>query len=304
MPAKLKTEWKRIGRSGPTVDGRTIEAQWLTEAADSYDKELYTALLWPEHERWYNMGTIEELRAEQNDEGGVDLYALIAPNDFYLRANKEGQKLFTSMELRPNFRDTEKHYLTGCAATDSPASAATSEIRFSKSKADDLLLAQHIEATTHHFNDDDQPPGWFKRFFSQSDKSNEGDMDKKTAEQLNSSITALNQLFSQLLNTEGDGKDKPNAKDKEPASDSETVTAEQFSELQQQVTGLQAAVEKFTAGNGKEAPKNEDGEQQNYGDLKASIEALTKKVNDALQEQPGTDGGGHEGEKFSADSYI
>lgn len=303
MPSKLKSEWKRIGRSGPTIDGRTIEPEWLTDAAETYDKELYTALMWPEHERWYNMGTVEELRAEGNDEGGVDLFALIAPNDYYLMANRSGQKLFTSMELLPNFRDTGKHYLTGCSATDSPASAATSEMRFSKSKDDGLLLANHIEATTHDFNDDDQPPGWFTRLFSKTDKSNEGDMDKQTAEQLNSSITQLNQLFSKLLNQDTDDKGKPADKGAETATDGETVTTAQFTELQEQVNSLKEAVENFTAGSGKDK-KADDGEQQHYSDLKSDIEALTKKVNDALQEQPGTDGGGHEGEKFSASTYM
>lgn len=92
MPSKLKSEWKRIGRSGKTIDGRIIEPEWVIEAAENYDKdEQYTALMWPEHERWYNMGTIERLKYEKNNEGGVDLYAEINPNQYYLDANKAGQ---------------------------------------------------------------------------------------------------------------------------------------------------------------------------------------------------------------------
>jgi hypothetical protein len=122
----------------------------LQQAAKNYNQSLFTALVWPEHSRAYNMGKVDSLRAAANVEGGTDLLARIAPNDYYLNANNAGQKLFTSMELIPNFRDTKEWYLSGLAATDSPASAATSEMRFSALHSQDAYLGTytaHVNAT-------------------------------------------------------------------------------------------------------------------------------------------------------------
>ena len=46
---KLVTEFVKIGQSGPTADGRNIEAAWLQDAAETYDPAKYTALIWPDH---------------------------------------------------------------------------------------------------------------------------------------------------------------------------------------------------------------------------------------------------------------
>ena len=150
----LRTDFKRIGRSGPTVDGRMINEKMIDEMAASYDKSLFTALIWPEHQRYANYGTVEALRAEDNDEGGRDLFAVLSPNSFYIGSNQYGQKLFTSMEVIPDFRKTGKAYLGGLGATDDPASAATSEVRFSKiADQGGVLLTQAVEATIKTFED-------------------------------------------------------------------------------------------------------------------------------------------------------
>ena len=43
MAQLLLTDWLTICTAGPTVDGRTIEEKWLTEAAKNYDREEYPA---------------------------------------------------------------------------------------------------------------------------------------------------------------------------------------------------------------------------------------------------------------------
>jgi hypothetical protein len=134
----LKTDWLTIGRSGPTVDGRTIDSQVIQDAAETYQPAVFTALVWPDHNRYENYGKVEALRASKNTEGGLDLQAQISPNFFYLMDNRYGQRLFSSMELTPNFRKSGKAYLTGLGATDNPASAATSEIRFSQEDGEKL----------------------------------------------------------------------------------------------------------------------------------------------------------------------
>lgn len=153
MPKNLKTDWLTIGRSGPTVDGREIKPEWLVDAAETYNPGIFAARIWPEHQRFIVLGSVTAVRTAANDEGGLDLQAVLSPNQFYLDSNELGQRLYTSMELTPDFRKTGRYYLTGLGATDQPASVATSEVRFSHLAGDavrgDLLPLQFTQTTPH-----------------------------------------------------------------------------------------------------------------------------------------------------------
>lgn len=299
MPSKLKTGWKRIGRSGKTIDGRDIDPQWLREAADMYDPEFYQAKIWPDHLRMYNMGNVTRVRAEDNSEGGVDLYAQIEPNEIYQSTVRAGQRLHTSMELMPNFRETGKFYLRGLAATDNPASVATSEMRFNANKDQTIILGEFVENETHNFNDshsDDQPPSWFTRLFSK-DKSDEGDMDKKTAEQLTALMTALNEslaAFTQKLEGKPAGDGKPNGE-----QETLEVTTERFAALEAEIKALKDAK---ASDKGGEQASAVDAEA--FNKLQTQFDELTKQFKAALKEQPGTDAGEHEGDSFTASEYV
>ncbi len=135
--ANKTSDWKIIATAGATVDGRAITKAWINDMADGYSKEEYTALIWPEHKRsgWdifegKNWGIVEQLKAEEHD-GKLRLFAKITPNKYLLDANKDGQKLFTSIEPNPDYKATGKCYLMGLAVTDSPASAGTTLLTFS-----------------------------------------------------------------------------------------------------------------------------------------------------------------------------
>jgi len=131
----LMTDWICIATAGETVDGREIPEAWLTEMAETYDPELYTALIWPNHERyWGNSGEVLELKTEKED-GVAKLYARMCPTDDLIYTNRRGQLLFSSIEPEPNFRGTGKCYLEGLAVTDSPASVGTTRIRFNADKS-------------------------------------------------------------------------------------------------------------------------------------------------------------------------
>jgi hypothetical protein len=276
----LRTDWKRIGRSGPTVDGRVISPQAIDDMAASYNKELFTAMIWPEHQRWYNMGTVEALRSAANEEGGRDLFAIISPNQYYLSANAAGQKLFTSMEIRPDFRKTGKAYLEGLGATDDPASAATSEMRFSKN-ADQggILLTKSIETTDQAFEDPapttllDQIKALFK-----NQPNEEQDMATKAAlQQFSTEMAAFKELLAKLT---------PPADDKKPEDKTDDL-ATQFAALKQSQDAL---LEKFNAVN---KPADDKPAADAFKALQEQFSALEKKLADALKEQPGTDGGEH-----------
>jgi Phage capsid scaffolding protein (GPO) serine peptidase len=287
----LKTDFKRIGRSGPTVDGRVISEKMIDEMAASYDKNLFTALIWPEHQRYVNFGMVEELRAEDNEEGGRDLFAVLSPNEFYLTSNSYGQRLFTSMEVITDFRKTGKAYLGGLGATDDPASAATSEIRFSKiADQGGVMLTQAVEATEKTFEDTVQL-SLFEQFlerFSITPNEDSDMADKAAIEKLSTELAALKELFAKLTPSD-------NSKPEEKPED----LAAQFAALKKSHEEL---LEKFTA---LQKPSEEQAPgKAELETLKASFAALETKLNDALKEQPGTDGGEHFNVNEDASSYV
>lgn len=140
------SDWKIVATSGATVDGRAITDGWIKEMAKAYATDEYTALIWPEHSRsmWgsfegKNWGVVEHLKAEKRG-GKLRLLAKITPNAYLLNANKDGQKLFTSIEPDPDYKGTGTCYLLGLAVTDSPASTGTTRLKFSKGARDEVSL--------------------------------------------------------------------------------------------------------------------------------------------------------------------
>lgn len=132
-----QTGWVIVATEGATVDGRTITANWIKDMAEQYSTEEYTALIWPEHFRssWApfegrNWGTVDEVKAAKF-KNKLRLFAKLTANDFLLESNKQGQKLFTSIEANPDYKGEGRCYLMGLAVTDSPASAGTTRLKFS-----------------------------------------------------------------------------------------------------------------------------------------------------------------------------
>ncbi|MEQ6971319.1 GPO family capsid scaffolding protein, partial [Pectobacterium polaris] len=81
-------------------------------------------------------GDVVELKAEKIDDdsaisGKLALFAKITPTDELVALNKASQKIYTSMEIQPNFANTGKSYLVGLAVTDDPASLGTEMLEFS-----------------------------------------------------------------------------------------------------------------------------------------------------------------------------
>ncbi|HDR2889413.1 TPA: GPO family capsid scaffolding protein [Enterobacter asburiae] len=135
--SQLSTDWLCIATEGDTVDRRELKREWLIDAAETYDPELYGALIWPEHERGYgNLGSVTAAMWQEGDDGLVRLYAKICPNMYLIEANKRDQLVYFSVELTEDgdFRGTGRSYLEGLAATDSPASVGTTRMRFNKRK--------------------------------------------------------------------------------------------------------------------------------------------------------------------------
>jgi hypothetical protein len=129
--------WVIAATEGATVDGRIISKEWINQMAESYSVDEYTALIWPEHFRssWgpsegKNWGSVDEVKAAKH-KGKLRLFVKITANDYLLAANKDGKKLFMSIEPNPDYKSEGRCYLQGLAVTDSPASTGTSRLKFS-----------------------------------------------------------------------------------------------------------------------------------------------------------------------------
>ena len=168
MPRSLVSFWKRVATSGTTADGREILPQELRDIAETYKSSKYTAVIWCDHERWQGShGTVFAVRlVEEGDDlepGQIALEAQLKPNDRLLYLNDQGQKLFTSIEITPNFTGSGKAYLTGLAVTDEPASLGTQELYFSKKTNQTAYYAASVELGPLR---DTQPQGELSRLIS------------------------------------------------------------------------------------------------------------------------------------------
>ena len=198
MPA-LITKFVKVAQSGPTVDGRNIDPQWLRDMAEIYDPALYRAKIWPDHLRWgNNYGSVVALKSEEKD-GLVSLYASFAPNAQYLLSNQYDQKLSFSIEVLENFAGTGKFYLGGLGVTDSPASLGTDELKFSRRASYNgqgarIFAGEPVDAScfsTDAASDSAEAPGWFTTFINKFFHNEEPPMDQKQFDAMNKRMEGL-----------------------------------------------------------------------------------------------------------------
>ena len=148
-----KSKFFRVAVEGATAtDGRTISAQEINEMAAGFNRETYGVRINMEHLRGFSpqppfnaYGDVLALEARDIDltiDGKVQkrraLYAQIDPTPALVELNRARQKIYTSVEIAPNFATTGKAGLVGIAVTDSPASLGTEILAFS-AKTDDAV---------------------------------------------------------------------------------------------------------------------------------------------------------------------
>ncbi|MFA0607257.1 GPO family capsid scaffolding protein [Vibrio amylolyticus] len=258
------SDWKVVATEGPTVDGRQITRESILEMAESYSTREYTAMIWPEHKRFNgygpNWGMVTEVKAEEVD-GKTCLFAKLQPNQLLLEANKFGQKLFTSIEPQPDYKNGGKDYLIGLAVTDSPASSGTSLLQFSRTEGEVTeLQCSHLHEFTidECYSNKERFFSMCKTFFSSGDAlpetpkvdSHPEDEEPMNNEQFTQMIEKIdsistkqeqleekqNQFSAQLENK---AVDEPDKKESEPEAKAEVgVTAEQFSLLTKKLDGI------------------------------------------------------------------
>lgn len=127
----------RVAASGKTIDGREISPEMLKQAAETFDPEKYPARINLEHYRgllpdgpFKSYGDVVSLKTEEQD-GLTILLAELDPTKELVALNKDRQKIYTSVELTPDFKGNGKWYLSGLAITDSPASTHVEALKFS-----------------------------------------------------------------------------------------------------------------------------------------------------------------------------
>lgn len=143
-----KSKFFRVATEGDTTDGRVIERSWIEQAAKTFNQKTYGARVWLEHIRglyadseFRAYGDVTALKAEEVD-GKMALFAQIDPTPELVEMNKKRQKIYTSIEINPNFANTGEAYMVGLAVTDSPASLGTEMLAFSANAKNNPLAAR------------------------------------------------------------------------------------------------------------------------------------------------------------------
>lgn len=160
-----KTRFFRVAVEGATTDGRQIEKQWLIDAAQTYNRATYAARVNMEHIRGITAdrpfkayGDVLSLKTEEIEidlagkkEKRLALFAELDVTDELVAINRDKQKLYTSIEIAPNFAQTGKAYLVGLAVTDSPASLGTELLQFAASQGENNPLASRKQDKANLF---------------------------------------------------------------------------------------------------------------------------------------------------------
>lgn len=281
--SNLRTDWVCIASEGKSVDGRDITRQWLTDMAETYDPDFYTALLWPNHDRWSNFGVVQALKTEEVD-GKLKLYAILCPNRDLIYYNQQGQYQFCSIEPFENFADTGRTYLYGLGVTDKPASTGTTRLKFSdQHKGHAIGTSEPLDLSMFKLPKHEKADGLFAKFCSFLASHGElepetiqtpPEEEEMTKEQFELLLGAINGLGTKIEGFSAKLEQKPEASQPETkpeAGDKNGVVIEQFSKLDEAITSLantvgelKGQIDKFSAEADGQRPDPLGGDDTTY----------------------------------------
>ncbi|MGX2969294.1 GPO family capsid scaffolding protein [Ursidibacter sp. B-7004-1] len=208
-----KSKWFVVATEGATTDGRNIHRSWIEQMAKNYDPEnTFGARVNLEHiKTWFYRenephskcyGDVLAVKAEEREDGKLQLLAQIDPTSELVALNKARQKIYTSIEVDPNFADTGEAYLVGLAVTDDPASLGTEMLSFAKqSKSNPFnhrkerpenVFSEAVETSLEFTDEKESFLAKIKAMFSQqrTDNAEQFKEHQKTIELLAQEITA------------------------------------------------------------------------------------------------------------------
>lgn len=155
-----KSNFFCVATEGAATDGRTITREWIQQMADTFNRQTYGARVWLEHVRgllpdspFKAYGDVLALEAREKESGKLGLFAQIEPTDDLVKMNKARQKLYTSIEIQPDFAGTGKAYLVGLAVTDSPASLGTDMLAFTQKNPSGSVLTERKQDKDNLFSE-------------------------------------------------------------------------------------------------------------------------------------------------------
>jgi hypothetical protein len=244
------SKFHRVAVEGATVDGRTIERSWIQQMADTFNPDTYGVRVNMEHIRGITAdgpfkayGDVRAVKTQEDDitiagktSKKLCLYAQIEPTDELVAYNQKAQKIFTSVEIQPDFAKSGKAALVGLAVTDSPASLGTEALQFSASKGDQGFLVGRK-----------QDPG---NFFSEAVEVGKLEFEDAPAPSdagdYRSMFAAATEFFKGL--GKGGGQEQPPAKEEPtPANDNDARFAQLMTGMEKMTAGMTAMSEKMGA---------------------------------------------------------
>lgn len=257
----------RVAVSGNTVDGREIQPQHLRDAAANYNLNVYAARVNIEHflspypgSDFGAMGDVTALSTEDITEGPLAgrtaLYAEIDPSDRMVQMTDKGQKVYSSIELAPQFALNGKAYVVGLAMTDTPASLGTDRLKFAaqqrasvmafnNQQGDPPMFTEAIEAEVIELAAQRSDDGvkWFSRVMSILGKGQE--TDDQRFSQVHQAVEAVAQSQSEQL-------DRFNTAEQERQQDKVTIQklATDLAALRQQLEGTDGNFSQRQPANG------------------------------------------------------
>lgn len=258
----LRTGFVCIATEGKAVDGRDITRDWLVDMAETYDPTYYTAVIWPEHDRWSSYGTVQALKTEEVD-GKLKLFAVLCPNRDLVYWNQSGQYQFCSIEPFEQFADLGRTYLIGLGVTDQPASTGTTHLKFSKSsKGQTIGTSEPLDLSMFKLPKHEKPDSLLSKLFNllsihgehepqpTPSQSEDEEMKPEQFDQMLGALTGLGtkiDAFSAKLETKPT-TEQPTASVTDPVKVDELpgVTTEQFNQLQTQLSELTAKIDQFS----------------------------------------------------------
>ncbi|HCO7495756.1 TPA: GPO family capsid scaffolding protein [Escherichia coli] len=242
MANEKKTSRKkfRVAVSGSTVDGREISPVHLREAADNFNPDVYAARVNVEHylspcpsSEFSAMGDVTALSTEDITEGPLAgrtaLYAEIEPTERMKQLVADGKKIYSSIELHPQFSVNGRAYLVGLAMTDTPASLGTERLKFTAQQRQAVmtfnsiqgeapLISEAIESEIIEMAEQRQEEGtqWFNRVMGIIGRGRKAD---------DASFSRIQEAVEGVATSQADIIDRFNALETRHQQDSQKITS-------------------------------------------------------------------------------
>ena len=242
MANEKKTSRKkfRVAVSGSTVDGREISPVHLREAAENFNPDVYAARVNVEHylspcpsSEFSALGDVTALSTEDITEGPLAgrtaLYAEIEPTERMKQLVADGKKIYSSIELHPQFSVNGRAYLVGLAMTDTPASLGTERLKFTAQQRQAVmtfnsvqgeapLISEAIESEIIEMAEQRQEEGtqWFNRVMGIIGRGRKAD---------DASFSRIQEAVEGVATSQADIIDRFNALETRHQQDSQKITS-------------------------------------------------------------------------------